>query len=179
MSFCLHGSVATEGALKLALNRKIGNFIALYNGYHGFTLGSMAMNWSYPNRKFLAFTGHTAKVPGVYCYRCSFNLNYSSCSIARADFIEEAIKRTTQGPASAQIMELIQGNGGQITFPLEFHRRVREICDRNDILLIYDDVQTGFARVPTMFACELYSVVPDILIYGKGIGGGFPLSGTL
>jgi 4-aminobutyrate aminotransferase-like enzyme len=179
VSFCLHGSVATEGALKLALNRKPGKFIALYNGYHGRTLGSMSVSWSHPNRNFLSYTGHVMRVPAAYCYRCSYGLHYPECNIFCADFIEEAARKASDGEVSALIMESIQGNGGMITFPPEFHKRVRGICDKNDMLLIYDEVQTGFARVPAMFACELYDITPDILIYGKAIGGGFPLSGTL
>ncbi len=179
VSFCLHASVATEGALKLALNRKPGGFVALYNGYHGRTLASMSVSWPHPNDHFIPYTGNVIRVPGAYCYRCSFGLEYPACGIQCAEFIDEAIGKAPDGRVSALIMEAIQGNGGQITFPLEFHRKVREICDRYDILLIYDEVQTGFARVPAMFACELYDVVPDIIVYGKGIGGGFPLSGTL
>lgn len=179
VSFCLHGSVATEGALKLALNRKPGKFVALYNGYHGRTLGSMSVSWPHPNNQFLSYMGHVIRVPGAYCYRCSFGLSYPSCKLACADFMEEAMEKAPDGQVSALIMEPIQGNGGQIVFPHEYHKRVREICDHKDVLLIYDEVQTGFARVPALFACELYDVVPDIVIYGKGIGGGFPLSGTL
>jgi 4-aminobutyrate aminotransferase-like enzyme len=179
VSFSLHGSVATEGALKLALNNRQGKFITLYNGYHGRTLGSMAVSWPHPNDKFMTFMGHAARVPGAYCYRCSFGLTYPSCALACADFLDEAIEKAPDGPVSAMIMEPIQGNGGQITFPKEYHTRVRQVCAKHDILLIYDEVQTGFARVPAMFACELYGVVPDIIIFGKGIGGGFPLAGTL
>jgi 4-aminobutyrate aminotransferase-like enzyme len=177
VSFSLHGSVATEGAIKLALNRKDGRLMALFNGYHGRTMASMSLSWPHPNLKLTRHFFDVVRVPGAYCYRCSYGLDYPSCGIACADFIEETMQHS--GPVSSLFMEAIQGNGGQITFPAEFHAKVREICDRNDVLLVYDEVQTGFARVPAMFACELYDVVPDVIIYGKGIGGGFPLAGTL
>ncbi len=177
VSFSLHGSVATEGALKLALNRKDGQLITLFNGYHGRTMASMSLSWPHPNEKLARHMFNVVRVPGAYCYRCSFGMDYPSCGIECARFIEETIQHS--GPVSALFMEPIQGNGGQVTFPPEFHLKVRELCDKNDVLLVYDEVQTGFARVPAMFACRLYDVVPDIIIYGKGIGGGFPLAGTL
>jgi 4-aminobutyrate aminotransferase-like enzyme len=117
------------------------------------------------------------RVFGAYCYRCPFRVEYPSCGVLCADFIEETIRHS--GPVSAFFMEAIQGNGGQVTFPKEFHKKIRKICDAHDVLLVYDEVQTAFARVPSMFACELYDVVPDVIVYGKGIGGGFPLAGTL
>lgn len=180
VSFCLHASVATEGAMKIALKSKSGGqFISLYNGYHGRTLGSMSVSWPHPHNDFLAYMGNVVRVPAAYCYRCSFKLEYPDCKIQCADFIEEAIEKMPDGKVCALIMEPVQGNGGQIFFPPEFHRRIREICDKFEILLIYDEVQTGFGRVPAMFGCQLYNVVPDIIIYGKALGGGFPIAGTL
>jgi len=177
VSFSLHGSVASEGAIKLALNRKDGQLISLFNGYHGRTMASMSLSWPHPNDKLARHMFNVVRVPAAYCYRCSFGLKYPSCGIECARFIDEAMQHN--GPISAFFMEAIQGNGGQVIFPKEFHKKVRAICDKNDALLVYDEVQTAFARVPAMFACELYDVVPDIIIYGKGIGGGFPLAGTL
>ena len=180
VSFCLHGSVATEGAMKIALKfNSGGQFLALYNGYHGRTLASMSVSWPHPHNDFLSYTGNVIRVPAAYCYRCPFNLEYPKCNLQCASFIEEAIEKMPDGKICALIMEPIQGNGGQITFPPEFHTRMRQICDKFGILLIYDEVQTAFGRVPAMFACQLYQVVPDIIIYGKGLGGGFPIAGTL
>ncbi len=180
VSFSLHGSVAIEGAMKIALKSKGGGeFLALYNGYHGRTLGSMSVSWPHPNNEFLSYMGNVIRVPAPYCYRCSFHLEYPSCNLQCADFMEEAIEKMPNGKICALIMEPIQGNGGQIIFPPEFHTRVRQICDKFGILLIYDEIQTAFGRVPAMFACQLYDVVPDIIVYGKGLGGGFPIAGTL
>ena len=180
VSFCLHGSTATEGAMKIALKfNPGGQFLALYNGYHGRTLASMSISWPHPHSDFLSYAGNVIRVPAAYCYRCSFNLKYPKCNLQCANFIEEVIEKMPDGKICALIMEPIQGNGGQITFPPEFHTRIRQICDKLGILLIYDEVQTAFGRVPAMFACQLYQVVPDIIIYGKGLGGGFPIAGTL
>jgi 4-aminobutyrate aminotransferase-like enzyme len=83
------------------------------------------------------------------------------------------------GGAVAVIVEVVQGNGGQISFGREYHQKVREVCRRNNVLLIYDEVQTGFGRTGELFACELYNVVPDIMVFGKAIAGGYPLAGFL
>lgn len=180
VTFCLHGSVATEGAMKIALKSKGGGqFLALFNGYHGRTLGSMSVSWPHPTNEFLPYMGNVIRVPAPYCYRCPFHLEYPSCGLQCADFMGEAIEKMPDGKTCALIMEPIQGNGGQIIFPPEFHTRVRQICDKFGILLIYDEIQTAFGRVPAMFACQLYDVVPDIIVYGKGLGGGFPVAGTL
>ena len=179
VSFSLHGSVATEGALKLALNRKPGKFMALYDGFHGRTLASMSVSWPHPNTSYSSYMGQVVRVPRAYCYRCSFALEYPSCNLQCASFTEEAITKAPDAPISAFIMEPVQGNGGQVMFPPAYHKRIREICTKHDILLIYDEIQTSFARMPTMFACQMYDVVPDIVTYGKSVGGGFPLAGTL
>jgi 4-aminobutyrate aminotransferase-like enzyme len=76
-------------------------------------------------------------------------------------------------------MEPVQGNGGMIDFPKEYYPAVRKMCDDLGMLLVYDEIQTGFGRVGEWFASELYKAVPDILVFGKGIGGGFPLFGNL
>ena len=76
-------------------------------------------------------------------------------------------------------MEPVQGNGTQLDFPDRYYREVREVCAEHDILLIFDEVQTGFGRTGRMWAAEYYGVTPDILVFGKGVGGGFPLAGVL
>jgi len=82
------------------------------------------------------------------------------------------------GPA-ALIMEPIQGNGGMIEYPKEFYKAVREICDRNEIILIWDEIQTGFGRCGTYFSSERYDAVPDIIVFGKALGGGYPIAGFI
>jgi 4-aminobutyrate aminotransferase-like enzyme len=79
----------------------------------------------------------------------------------------------------ALLMEPVQASGGMIPFPDAAYPALRALCDRYDMLLIWDEIQTGFGRLGTMFAAELYKTLPDILIFGKAIGGGFPLAGSL
>jgi 4-aminobutyrate aminotransferase-like enzyme len=90
-------------------------------------------------------------------------------------FVEHAL----DGEPLALFMEPVQGSGGMIDFPKRYYQAMRALCDEYDMLLIYDEMQTGFGRVGRMFAAELYETVPDILVFGKAIGGGFPLAGTI
>ena len=181
VNFCLEGSLASESAMKLAMKNRPGckYFVVFEHGYHGRNLLTMAASWTDPETPFSYFKENVIKVPEAYCYRCKFNLHYPSCNLECARFIEETIEKHRDGGVVALMMEPVQGNGGQISFPSEFHRKVREICDRQDILLIWDEIQTAFGRVGKMFAAELYQVVPDILVFGKAVAGGLPLAGIM
>jgi 4-aminobutyrate aminotransferase-like enzyme len=80
---------------------------------------------------------------------------------------------------AAVMMEPVQGNGGHIEFPRAWYAGVREVCDEAGVLLVLDEIQTGFGRLGTMWGAEHYDVTPDILVFGKAVGGGFPLAGVL
>lgn len=178
--FLLHGSLAIEEAMKIAMKCKPGaKFLSLYNGYHGRSLATMAVSWPHSKNDFFPYMENVLRVPAAYCYRCSFGLSYPSCNLQCAQFMDEAIEKMTGGEIAGLIMEPIQGNGGQIIFPKEYYKKVREICDKYNILLIWDEIQTAFGRLPRMFAAEYFDVTPDIIVFGKGIAGGFPLAGTL
>ena len=179
INYCLEGSVAVEGALKLALkNCKEGKyFISFEHGYHGRTIMGLAASWPHPPASFLGYMENFIRLPEAYCYRCSYKLKYPACGIFCAEFIRETIKNRINGKVAAIIMEPVQGNGGQIDFPIEFYSAIRSICDELDVLLIWDEVQTGFGRLGKMFAIDYYGVIPDIMVFGKAAGGGFPLAG--
>lgn len=180
VSYALTGSDANEGAMKLALRNRQGNtFIALWDAYHGRTLATTALSWPPPNNRFAAWAGPVLRVPQAYCYRCPLHLTYPSCGIACAELARDLIRQSPSEPPVAWIMEPIQGNGGMIPFPPEYYKRVREICDEFNMLLIWDEIQTGFGRVGAWFASNLYDTIPDIMVIGKALGGGFPLYGTL
>lgn len=180
VSYALTGSDANEGAMKLAMRNRPGNtFVSLWDAYHGRTLATTALSWSPPNNRFTAWAGPVLRVPQPYCYRCPLHLQYPSCGIACADLARDLIQNSASELPLAWIMEPVQGNGGMIDFPLEYHARVREICDEFNILLIWDEIQTGFGRVGEWFASNLYRTIPDIMVIGKGLGGGFPLYATL
>ena len=181
VSFCLEGSMASEMAMKLAMKNKPDRryFVTFDHAFHGRSLSTIAASWVDPWNSFPYYMENIVRVPEAYCYRCVFGLEYPSCDLRCAQYLEDTIKRRVNGGVVGVMMEPVQGNGGQISFPPEFHKRVREICTKNNVLLIWDEVQTGFGRVGEMFAADLYDVVPDILIFGKGVAGGFPLAGII
>ena len=115
----------------------------------------------------------------AYCYRCPLNLELPKCKLACVNLAWQAIARGTNGLPVALFMEPIQGNGDMINFPPDYYPTIRKMCDGLGMLLIFDEIQTGFGRCGTWFAEELYNTVPDIMTIGKGIGGDFPLFGFL
>ncbi len=180
VSFSLTGSDANEGAMKLAMRNRPGNvFATLWDGYHGRTLSTLNMSWPHPDNRFTAWKGEVLRIPQAYCYRCPFNLTYPKCGLECVRFAKQAILKGASEPPVALMMEPIQGNGGMIDFPPDYYPAIRQMCDELGMLLIWDEIQTGFGRVGDWFAANLYDTVPDIMIIGKGLGGGFPIFGTL
>lgn len=180
VSYTITGSEANEGAVKLAMRNRPGNtVVSLMDGYHGRSLASMNMSWPHPNNRFTAWSGPVIRVPQAYCYRCPLNLKYPECKLACVDLAKQIIQRGASEPPIALIMEPIQGNGGMVEFPKEYFPAIRKMCDDLGMMLIFDEIQTGFGRVGEWFAADLYKTVPDVLVFGKGLGGGFPLFGNL
>ena len=183
------GSLAVEAALKLAMINRPGahRFITFYHAYHGSTLATMAAGWMPtqtpgrfgPGVKFLPFMQNFVRVPNPYCYRCPRRVAHPECHAECAAPLRDTIRRGVDGPVAAVLLEPIQGNGGQIPFPPAFVREVRRICDEFGILLIFDEIQTGFGRTGRMFAAEHLGVTPDILVLSKGMGGGFPIAAVV
>ena len=180
VTYCLSGSEANEGAVKLAMrNSESDTFVSLFDGYHGRTLATLNLSWPHPNNRFTAWSAPVVRVPQAYCYRCPLNLSRDSCGLACVDLAREIITRGAAEKPAALIMEPIQGNGGMVTFPPEYLQGMRKLCDELGTLLIFDEIQTGFGRVGAWFAADLYGTTPDILVIGKGLGGGFPLFGCI
>jgi 4-aminobutyrate aminotransferase-like enzyme len=180
VSFSLTGSDANEGAIKLAMRNRPGNlFVSLWDGYHGRTLSTLNMSWPHPNNRFTAFGGPVIRVPQAYCYRCPFHLSHPSCGLECVNFAKLSILKNAAEPPVAFMMEPVQGSGGMIDFPADYYPAIRKMCDELGMLLVWDEIQTGFGRVGDWFAANIYKTVPDILILGKGLGGGFPLFGML
>ncbi|HYL79380.1 MAG TPA: aspartate aminotransferase family protein, partial [Candidatus Acidoferrum sp.] len=180
------GSLAVEAAMKLAMiNRpQAHRFITFYHAYHGNSLATMAASWSAtqtpgsfgPGTKFLPFMQNFVRVPNPYCYRCPLGKVFPGCSAECAAPLRDTIRRGVDGPVAAVLLEPVQGNGGQIPFPAPFVKEVRRICDEFGILLIFDEIQTGFGRTGLMFAAELLGVTPDLMVLSKSLGGGFPIA---
>ncbi len=178
--FCASGSEANEGALLLSqIYTGRHEFLSLYNGLHGRTKLTMSVTGLEFWRTDTNPVGGISFVPNAYCYRCVFNLKYPDCNIECARQIEKVIETSTSGEIAAFIAEPIQGNGGIITPPDDYFKVVREILDKYGILLISDEVQTGFGRTGKMFAIEHSGVIPDILTFAKGIANGTPVGGFI
>lgn len=177
--YCNSGSEAVDTAIKMAKwhNRKLYG-IGYINGFHGRTMGAVSFTTTglTARRGFgpLYPIGHFAPYP--YCYRCLFNKEYPSCDIYCMNYLTDIIFKKIVPPdeTSFILLEPMQGAGGYIMPPKEFMKRLREIADHHDILLILDEVQTGFGRTGFMFASEYYEIEPDIIAMSKAIAGGFP-----
>ena len=180
IGFTLHGSLAVEMAMKLALQNRpqhTGPFLTLTDAYHGRSLASMGLGWPHTNHAFDRTFPAVLRVPQPYAYR-SGRSEDDEVDYCIAE-LRDAIARRATGLPPAFFMEPVQGNGAQLDFPVRYYREVREVCDEHGILLVFDEVQTGFGRTGSMWAAEHYGVTPDLLVFGKGVGGGFPLAGVL
>ena len=182
------GSTAVEVALKMAVqfwwnqgNREKRKFVALEHAYHGDTSGAMSVG---EDSSFVAafdslrFPVH--RVPSAYCFRCPVGKKRETCNIDCVEPLERLLEDNHQEIAAVIVEPMLQAAGGMIVHPVEFLQRVRRTCTRHNVLLIADEVLTGFGRTGRMFACEHAAVVPDIMCLSKGITGGFlPLGATV
>jgi 4-aminobutyrate aminotransferase len=174
------GAESVEAALKLArYETHRPRYLAFVGGFHGRTMGALSLTSSKPiqRRGFAPLVPAVIHVPFAYCYRCPINLVYPTCEIACLDWIEEQVfgHLTPPDEVSAVVVEPIQGENGYIVPPPGFHAKLRAICDKYDILLIADEIQTGIGRTGKWLAMEHWDVVPDIICLAKGIASGMPL----
>ncbi len=174
--FCCSGSEANEGAALLAtLYTGRSEFLAFQNGLHGRTKLGMSLTglgfWrTDPNP-----VGGIVHVPPPYCHGCPFGQSYGQCRYECVAAVETAIRTATSGRPAAMFVEPVQGNGGIMVPPPEYFPKLREALGRYGVLLIADEVQTGFGRTGRMFAMEHWNVTPDIITGGKALGGGTPV----
>ncbi|HLB69857.1 MAG TPA: aspartate aminotransferase family protein [Candidatus Methanoperedens sp.] len=176
------GTEAVEAAMKLAFwYRKGASMIAFYRAFHGRTLGALSLTSSKIRHKEHFPSFRVIHSDYAYCYRCPLNLEYPECGISCAKEIERKIFKRELSPkdTAAIVVEPIQGEGGFIVPPVEFHREIRRICDENDVLLIADEIQSGGFRTGKFMAMENFNVRADIVCMSKSIGGGIPLGATL
>jgi len=178
--FTNSGTESIEAAFKLArYATRRPAMIAFIGAFHGRTMGSLSLNAS----KALHKAGFAPLVPGVihtpfaYCYRCPMGKTYGKCAMDCAKYLENTVFQKIVQPqeVAAIFVEPIQGEGGYIVPPPEFLPMLREIADKHGILLVDDEIQSGFGRTGKMFAIEHWGVVPDIMAVAKGIASGMPL----
>ncbi|MDR7868709.1 MAG: aspartate aminotransferase family protein [Sporomusaceae bacterium] len=174
--FCASGSEANEGAALLAsLATGRNEFISLRQGLHGRTKLAMSLTGLQMWRADTSPVGGVSFAPNPYCFRCPLGSRRDGCDLACADAVETLIKTTTSGQVAAMFVEPIQGNGGVITPPPGYFQRLREILDRYGVLLVVDEVQTGFGRTGRMFGIEHFGVEPDIMTMAKALANGTPV----
>jgi adenosylmethionine-8-amino-7-oxononanoate aminotransferase len=181
------GSTAVEVALKLALQywsncgrpgkRRI---VALENAYHGDTVGAMSVSDDSPfNAAFDSLRIPVMRTHSAYCAHCPVGLTRATCQIECLDELERLLHKHGHEIAAVIVEPLLQGAGGMIVHPEEFLSGVRRLTSTYDVLLIADEVLTGFGRTGRMFACDRAAVVPDLMCVAKGLTGGFlPLAAT-
>jgi len=173
--FCNSGTEAVEGAIKLA-RKHTGNkeVIALEMGFHGRTLGSLALTGNSSYKDGMAPTiNDVAHTPAPYSYRCRSCAD--DCTGACADELEHVIETHTSDDLAAVVVEPVMGEGGIIVPPEGWLARIKEIAHDHGGLLITDEVQTGYGRTGELFASEHFDVTPDIMPQAKGIANGLPL----
>ncbi|CVK19786.1 aspartate aminotransferase family protein [Sporomusa sphaeroides] len=174
--FCSSGTEANEGAALLAsIYTGKQEFISLRQGLHGRTKLTMSLTGLSMWRTDTSPVGGISFAPNAYCFRCPYGKRHPECDLACANELETIIKTTTAGQVAAFIAEPIQGNGGIITPPPGYFKRIKEILDKYNILLIIDEIQTGFGRTGKMFGIEHYGVEPDIMTMAKALGNGTPV----
>ena len=188
VSFTVGGGAACEAAMKIAYKntQPSRDFICLYDGYHGTTLGSMGASWISTRSsgkliggsRFLGLTRPFVRIPNPYCYRCPLGLARENCGLACAHMLRLTLERGIAGNAAGFIVEPIQASAGQIVLPREYLQEVRRICDEFSVPLIFDEVQT-YARIGRFFAAEHFGVTPDMIFLGKGLGAGLPIAAVI
>jgi adenosylmethionine-8-amino-7-oxononanoate aminotransferase len=175
------GSTAVEVALKLAVQHfsnqgrtQKSEIVALEHSYHGDTAGAMSISDDSPFTKpFQSMRYKVHRVHSAYCHRCPVGLTRAICHIECVQQLETLLVQNHERIAAMIVEPLLQGAGGMIVHPVEFLQEVRALCTRYDVLLIADEVLTGFGRTGKMFACEVAEIVPDLMCLSKGITGGF------
>ena len=182
-----NGSTAVEVALKMALQywRNQGQqqrqiFITLDHAYHGDTVGAMSASAeSLFTESFRPMLFAVERVHAPYCYRCPLGLERARCSIDCLGSLRAALATQGSRVAGVLVEPMLQAAGGMITWPVEFLREVRALCDEHGVLMIADEVLTGFGRTGKLFACEHAQITPDLMCLSKALTAGYlPLGVT-
>ncbi|MEO8049321.1 MAG: adenosylmethionine--8-amino-7-oxononanoate transaminase [Acidobacteriota bacterium] len=182
-----NGSTAVEAAIKMAVQywRNCGEpqrtgLITLHHAYHGDTVGAMsASEDSVFTSAFAPLLFPVERAHAPYCYRCPLGLKRATCQIDCLGDLERRLEEHGDRTAAVLIEPMLQGAGGMIVWPAEFLNGVRRLCDHYRVLMIADEVLTGFGRTGRMFACEHAQVTPDLMCLSKALTAGYlPLGVT-
>jgi adenosylmethionine-8-amino-7-oxononanoate aminotransferase len=182
------GSEAIETALKLARQYHVetghpgkSKIIARWQSYHGSTMGALSVTGNVARRELYApMFAPMPHIPPCYCYRCPYGLKYPSCGIACIEDLEAAIHQEGPESVAAFLAEPVVGATlGAVAAVDGYWMRAREICTKHNVLLIADEVMTGIGRTGRNFAVDHWNVVPDMIVVGKGLSGGYAPLGAV
>jgi 4-aminobutyrate aminotransferase/(S)-3-amino-2-methylpropionate transaminase len=177
------GAEAIENAVKIARHATgRPGVICFEDGFHGRTLLALSLTSKVTPYKagFGPFVSDVLRVPYAYCYRCAYGAHHPDCAVKCVDAIEDAFKRHADPRSiAALVVEPVLGEGGFVVPPRGYLSSLAALCRRHGIMLIVDEVQTGFGRTGRFFACEHDGVEPDLLVTAKSLAGGLPLAAVI
>jgi len=178
--FTLGGADANEHAVKIAqLVTGRHKVICRINSYHGASLGALSFSDDPRSAPFLPALPGVVHAKDPYCFRCPWNTSPEVCHRPCASHVEDIVLAEGPSTIAAVLMETVPGTNGGYFPPPDYYQRLRQICNRHDILLILDEVLTGFGRTGKWFAVEHYDCIPDIMTLGKGITSGHAPLGAI
>lgn len=181
--FANSGAEAVENAVKIARRyTKKQGIISLETAFHGRTYMTMGLTSKVkPYKNGMGpFPGETYKIPSPYCYRCPMCSTYPECGLACVERFDKLLKtELAVDNIAAVIAEPVQGEGGFIVPPKDYFKALKQVCQKHDILLIADEIQSGFARTGKLFAIENFDIQPDLMTLSKSIAAGLPLSAVV
>lgn len=182
-AFFNSGAEGIENAVKIARRYTGRSGILVFdNAFHGRTLLTMTMTGKVKPYKlgFGPFAPEVYRVPFSYCYRCPFGRERTECGVQCLEQIDYFLTtRVDPADLAAIVLEPVQGEGGFIVADREFYQGLQKLCRQHGILLVADEIQSGFGRTGEMFASEHYDVIPDLFVVGKSLAAGLPLSGVV
>jgi 4-aminobutyrate aminotransferase len=178
------GTEAVEAALKIAQWHTRNYYVlAFIGGFHGRTMGSLQLTTTGVDarRHYKGMMQGTFHVPYAYCYRCAFKQSYPECGLWCVGYLEDIVLKKLCPPddVACMIVEPIQGAGGFVVPPDNYLPALAKLCKENDIILVVDEVQSGFCRTGKWFACEHWGVEPDIITVSKAIAAGLPCGAAI
>ena len=183
-----NGSSAVEAALKMAFQycQQTGRtgktrFMCLSEGYHGETIGALSVgSMDLFAEIYKPMMMDNIHIEAPDCYRCPYGETRDTCSCACLEHAERAFAAHGHETAAMIVEPLLQGSAGMRIYPEEYLRKLRALCDAHDVLLIADEIATGFGRTGRLFACERAGITPDLMCLSKGLTGGYmPMSITV